>query len=70
MAAGALLILEAGGLISDFEGNEDYLESGHVVCGNPRVFSQLMQAIAPQALPTPSTAPKTVKTIVPKARKG
>ena len=70
MAAGALLILEAGGLISDFEGNEDYLESGHVVCGNPRVFSQLMQAIAPQALPIPSAAPKTVKTIAPKARKG
>ncbi len=70
MAAGALLILEAGGLISDFEGNEGYLESGHVVCGNPRVFSQLMQAIAPQALPIPSAAPKTVKTIAPKARKG
>jgi myo-inositol-1(or 4)-monophosphatase len=48
MAAGALLILEAGGLISDFEGNEGYLESGRVVCGNPRIFTQLMQAVAPK----------------------
>ena len=48
MAAGALLILEAGGLIADFEGNEGYLESGRVVCGNPRIFTQLMQAVAPK----------------------
>ncbi|MEJ5210877.1 MAG: inositol monophosphatase family protein [Burkholderiales bacterium] len=45
MAAGALLILEAGGLIGDFQGEDGYLESGNVVGGNPKVFAQLLQVI-------------------------
>ena len=45
MAAGALLILEAGGLIADFEGEDRYLETGNVVGGNPKVFAQLLQVI-------------------------
>lgn len=49
MAAGALLIKEAGGLVSDFEGGENYLEKGQIVAGTPKVFSQLLQTIAPQA---------------------
>ena len=47
IAAGCLLILEAGGLVSDFAGNENYLESGNVVAGNPKVFVQLLQTITP-----------------------
>ncbi|MCP5279957.1 MAG: inositol monophosphatase [Thiobacillus sp.] len=47
IAAGCLLIMEAGGLVSDFAGNENYLENGHVVAGNPKVFVQLLQAIEP-----------------------
>ncbi|MEW5769523.1 MAG: inositol monophosphatase family protein [Pseudomonadota bacterium] len=47
IAAGCLLVLEAGGLVSDFAGNEGYLQSGHVVAGNPKVFVQLLQAIQP-----------------------
>ena len=47
IAAGCLLILEAGGLVSDFAGNENYLESGNVVAGNPKVFVQLLQTIKP-----------------------
>jgi myo-inositol-1(or 4)-monophosphatase len=35
MAAGALLIQEAGGLVGDLEGESDYLESGRVAAGNP-----------------------------------
>ena len=48
MAAGSLLITEAGGLVGDFEGNSTYLESGNIVAANPKVFSQLIQALAPQ----------------------
>jgi hypothetical protein len=33
MAAGALLIQEAGGLVADLEGESDYLESGRIVAG-------------------------------------
>jgi myo-inositol-1(or 4)-monophosphatase len=47
IAAGCLLILEAGGLVSDFAGEENYLQSGNVVAGNPKVFVQLLQAITP-----------------------
>jgi myo-inositol-1(or 4)-monophosphatase len=49
MAAGALLVQEAGGLIGDFRGDAGYLESGRVVCGNPKVFAQLVQIVGPLA---------------------
>ena len=45
IAAGALLITEAGGLIGDLSGNEAYLRTGNVVAGTPKIFSQLLQII-------------------------
>lgn len=51
IAAGCLLIKEAGGLVSDFTGEDGYLKSGHVVAGNPKVFAQLLQAIQPHVTP-------------------
>ncbi|MBL1278138.1 MAG: inositol-1-monophosphatase [Ectothiorhodospiraceae bacterium] len=47
MAAGILLIKEAGGLVSDFGGGDDYLETGNVVAGNPKVFKAILQTIRP-----------------------
>jgi myo-inositol-1(or 4)-monophosphatase len=47
MAAGALLIMEAGGLVGDLAGESDYLATGNIVCGTPRVFAQILQVIAP-----------------------
>jgi len=47
MAAGALLIAEAGGLVGDLTGEANYLETGNIVGGNPKVFVQLLQIIAP-----------------------
>jgi myo-inositol-1(or 4)-monophosphatase len=44
-AAGALLVKEAGGLISDFNGGQDYLETGHIVCGAPKVFKPTLQCV-------------------------
>ncbi|MCU0972555.1 MAG: inositol monophosphatase [Burkholderiales bacterium] len=52
IAAGALLITEAGGLVGDLEGENRHLESGHVLAGNPKVFAQLVQTIAPHLTPT------------------
>ncbi len=55
MAAGALLIQEAGGLSADFSGEADYLTTGNIVAGSPRIFAQLLPVIqsyrsaAPQA---------------------
>jgi len=45
MAAGVLLVREAGGLLSGFKGDNDYLDSGNVVCGNPKVFKALLQIV-------------------------
>ena len=46
MAAGALLVQEAGGLVGDFAGNSDYMESGEIVAGSPKVFAQLLALVA------------------------
>jgi myo-inositol-1(or 4)-monophosphatase len=47
IAAGALLIREAGGLMSDFNGGNNYLESGNIVVGNPKCFKALLQTVQP-----------------------
>lgn len=47
IAAGSLLVLEAGGLISDYEGGNDYLKSGNIVCGSPKGFKHCLQAVKP-----------------------
>jgi myo-inositol-1(or 4)-monophosphatase len=45
MAAGVLLIREAGGVLSDWEGGAGWWESGSLVAGNPRVQPELLAAI-------------------------
>jgi myo-inositol-1(or 4)-monophosphatase len=45
MAAGALLVREAGGLIGDLEGNEGFLDSGRVVASNPKLFGAFLQLL-------------------------
>lgn len=47
MAAGVLLIQEAGGLVSDFNGGHDFLEKGHIVAGNIKCFKAVLTAIQP-----------------------
>jgi myo-inositol-1(or 4)-monophosphatase len=46
MAAGALLISEAGGLVGDLAGEANYLATGNIIAGTPKVFGQLLQTIA------------------------
>ncbi len=47
MAAGALLIEEAGGKVSDFFGEGNYLERGHIAAGSPAVHRALVKLLAP-----------------------
>ncbi len=47
IAAGALMVTEAGGLVSDSSGESDYLSTGSVVAGCPKVFSQLLSVVGP-----------------------
>lgn len=45
IAAGCLLITEAGGLVSDLAGGDNYLKTGNVVAGTPKIFAQILQTI-------------------------
>jgi myo-inositol-1(or 4)-monophosphatase len=47
VAAGSLLVLEAGGLIGDLAANENYLHGGQVIAANPKVFAQMVATLAP-----------------------
>jgi myo-inositol-1(or 4)-monophosphatase len=47
MAAGSLLITEAGGLIGNFTGDADFLYQREVVAGTPKVYGQLVTLLAP-----------------------
>ena len=47
VAAGALIIKEAGGLVTDFEGNnETWKKSGHIVAGNPLCHGEMLDRIS------------------------
>jgi len=47
IAGGALMITEAGGLIGNFTGESDFLYQREVIAGNPRIYGQLVQLLAP-----------------------
>jgi len=47
VAAGSLLVQEAGGLIGDLAGEGDFLHGGQVIAANPKVFAQMVTALAP-----------------------
>jgi myo-inositol-1(or 4)-monophosphatase len=46
LAAGSLIIREAGGIVSGLDGSEDYLDSGHVLCGTPKIYAGLAKLCA------------------------
>lgn len=45
VAAGSLIVEEAGGIVSDFWGREDHLENGHIVGGTPSVYPFLLEQV-------------------------
>ena len=63
LAAGSLMVTEAGGLVGNFTGDADFLHQREVVAGNPKVYAQLVQLLAPysrvikEESPAPDTAP-------------
>ena len=42
VAAGSLLVTEAGGLIGNFSGDSDFMEQKECIAGNPRIYGQLV----------------------------
>ncbi|POA97846.1 inositol monophosphatase [Chromobacterium sinusclupearum] len=47
IAAGSLIVQEAGGIVTDFTGEQGWLESGDIVAGSPKVLAQLLQLLTP-----------------------
>lgn len=51
VAAGALLIREAGGQVSDWVGGENWLSGKRIIAGNPQVFAYLKEVIQREVRP-------------------
>ena len=49
VAAGALIVREAGGLVNDYNAGGDFVESSTLVCGNPKITHGMLQIIKPAA---------------------
>lgn len=49
IAAGSLLITEAGGIVGEFNGESDYLHKGDIIAASPKVFAQMVSLLAPFA---------------------
>ena len=45
IAAGSLIVKEAGGKVTDFDGKEDYLKSGRILASNFRIHEKLKKII-------------------------
>ncbi len=45
IAAGALLVIEAGGLVSDLHGGETFLQTGNILAAPPKVFKGMLRAL-------------------------
>ena len=47
LAAGILLIEEAGGLVTDFTGNDEYFHSGNLIVANLKLHKKILDSITP-----------------------
>ncbi|AXK39499.1 inositol monophosphatase family protein [Crenobacter cavernae] len=47
IAAGSLMVQEAGGIVTNPKGEDGWLDSGDIVAGNPKVLGQLLHTLAP-----------------------
>jgi myo-inositol-1(or 4)-monophosphatase len=45
VAAGALLVTEAGGLVGNFTGEANFLEQKECLAANPKIYGQLVSTI-------------------------
>jgi myo-inositol-1(or 4)-monophosphatase len=49
IAAGSLLVTEAGGIVGEFNGESDYLHKGDIIAASPKVFGQMVTLLSPFA---------------------
>jgi myo-inositol-1(or 4)-monophosphatase len=51
MAAGVLLVQEAGGLVCDWQGKENYMKNGTVVAASPKILGELVSVVSKSTFP-------------------
>jgi len=47
MAAGQIIVREAGGTVSGIQGDDDPLKTGNLICGNEFVHAELVKILKP-----------------------
>lgn len=47
LAAGCLLVEESGGIVTDFSGKQQFMDSGNIVAGNAKIYEKLLAMIQP-----------------------
>ncbi|MDA0680587.1 MAG: inositol monophosphatase family protein [Proteobacteria bacterium] len=47
LAAGTLIVREAGGIVSGLDGSEEFMDNGHVLCGSPKIYAALAKLFGP-----------------------
>jgi myo-inositol-1(or 4)-monophosphatase len=57
VAAGSLLVTEAGGIVSDFHGSGNHVWAGHIVAGNASIYPFLLEQVRTHLLPALGPGP-------------
>lgn len=45
LAAGSLLVKEAGGYVTDMQGQDNYLDNGNIIAATPKIYPHLFKAV-------------------------
>jgi len=61
VAAGSLLVTEAGGLVGNFTGESEFLHAGECVAGNPRIYGQMVTTLGKYSQFAGTAKPKASK---------
>jgi len=48
VAGGALIVKEAGGIVSDFRGGENWLSGSSIIATNPKIYKKVLGIIRPE----------------------
>ncbi|MGI4855675.1 MAG: inositol monophosphatase family protein [Janthinobacterium lividum] len=55
VAAGTLLITEAGGLVGNYRGDANFMDLGEIVAGNPKIFAQMVRLLSDHSKQKPAS---------------
>lgn len=45
LAAGSLIVSESGGLVTDFNGDQKWIDSGNIIAATPKIFSKMFNIL-------------------------